>query len=309
MKNIVVLGGAGYLGSVMVQHLTNKIEQIKSIVVIDGDIFGDMAPVPSPVILHVADVLCGDKLPIQDKDTVIWALDIDCENFYTLPISRTYIKRNLEVFEKFASRFGNNLVLVTDDYFGDNPDYKNFLLDKMVICKKYEVRYVKVPQLFGPSARMRYDTILNDMFFSGFVAGVIQANDWLRKYPVCSVGVAGEYIVNNVVLGDVKNAVIRNCILSLCDYAGIMLKLFDNSKVQIQLTNEFAIYEYSELNQDIFTVPFGRFTIQKSYAYMINSLEKDGIADMIRDCHNNSKMLSNMNGYGNLLKVMGGFKG
>lgn len=303
--DVTVLGGAGYLGSVISQCLSGKLEQIGKITVIDCNMYGDQAALPSTIVLKEADLLANPREALGDGGTVIWAIDIDCEAFYALPMSRNYVKHNLKAFECVAKEKENNLILVTDDYWGTNESYKDFLKKKEEIASEHECMVVKVPQLFGPSARMRYDTLLNEMFFSGFVGGVVHAEDWLRRCAVCSVAIAGEYIVENMVLGDVNNAILRNCVLSYADYAGLMMKIFDG-KAQLSLSNEkLAIYDYKD--EGVVNIPFGRYAIHNSFQYMLNSLEKDGIKDMVADCHNNSKMLLGVGGYSNLVKAIGRF--
>jgi len=275
------------------------------LVVVDCDMFGDISSMPSSVVLNSTDVLLNPRVALQDGFKVVWAIDIDSEDFYRMPMSREYIKDNIKAFKLVAKEKMGSLILISDDYYGDNKDYKAFLDEKMEICEAHSCKLVKVPQLFGPSARMRYDTILNEMFMAAFVGGIIHVEDWLRRYPVCSVAIAGEYIVDNVILKDGKEykRYLRNCMLSLCDYAGIMMKVFDG-KAQLSLSGDkLAIYDYNE--ESVEALPFERYTIHKSFEYMINSLEKDGIKDMVRDCHNNSKMLSNVHSYGNLIKAIG----
>lgn len=307
-KDVMVLGGGGYLGSVIVQRLCASREVIGRVEVVDCDLYGDIADMPSSVVHIDANVLDGLDVPTKTETMVVWAIDIDSEDFYILPSSRAYVEKNLEAFGYWAMKLGSRLVLVTDDYFGDNVSYKEFLQEKVRICGVHGCKYVKVPQLYGPSARMRYDTLLNEMFLFGFTNGVIQVDDWLRKYPTCSVGTAGEYIVDEVVIPDSgespDSSKIRNFLMSLCEYAGVMSKVFDG-KVQIVLSNRMAVYEYAEEIVD--ELPVGRYTVQKSFEYMLNSLEKDGIADMVRSCHNNARMLTDASSYGKLVKAMGKF--
>lgn len=307
---VAVLGGCGYLGSVITSEINNRDEVIKhSAVPFDIMLYCDEYQlkvhnwIPSDVFQMSPDILA------RDFDRVVWCIDIDYDKFYTHPdLSQPYIDKNLACFEKMAEKLKDRLIVVIDDYHGNVQTYIKFLSDKKAIARKHMCITVLCPQLFGPSQRMRYDTLLNSMFYSAFVDGVVYLQDPFIKAPVCSVALMGKRIVDEAIFfNDHLELGYYNCIMSHMEFAVLVQKVFED-KVRLAVSDRINIYgEYDLKDSPYVQIPFGEFEIPKMFGYMLKCIERGSVEeDVLKDEYNNKKIIENAMSSENFLSFIKG---
>lgn len=290
MKSVAVLGGCGYLGSVVINEL-KKVDCSSDIY--DCVLYSD--EYSEHVKYEHVDVFQNgvlDKPMWNTYDAVIWMLDIDDEDFYTFTESEKYCKRNIHIFSGFAEKLKDKLILVTDFYCGNNESYAEFLSNKIQVCRNNGCKIFRLASLFGPAPRMRFDTLLNDMFRQAYSGGLIYVQDWLDRIPVCSVAVAGEFIAKNLFENFVYVNVC-NAMHSKVEYAHMVNRIFER-KPPVVVGDSYGGNRNKEfVGVDNELVPFGEYTLKKSFEHMLKGLEKGVVQDIEKDSYYNSRIIRN----------------
>ncbi len=284
---IAVLGGLGYVGSIISEELRKEHE----VVVYDNNIFGRQG-LKFGFKVENKDIF-KEKL-IKGFDRVVWVLDIDVEQFYWSEVSKCYIEENIRCFLEYSSGYGERMIFVSHNYNGNNITYRDFLSTKTQIVKNYKNDVWLLPELFGPSPSMRFDTLINGMFINAYINGGIFVQDWLKRLPICSVAVAGK-VIAKCASNDVRITFECpvNCCLSVLEYSEIVAKVFKD-KCEVILSDDFKIYKYSEEELSKYSYhDFGEFGIKESMEYMIRALDKGTIDDVTKDYYNNSQIVQN----------------
>ena len=286
---IALLGGAGYVGSVVNSELSVK----HRVTVYDNLIYSDEY---TPSNLVRVDVL-NEEIDLSGFDRIVWMLDIDVPSFYTFPISQQYCSKNISVFKNMCEKYGDRMMFITDLYDnGKILSYKKFIEDKLAICN-HRILSIALPQLYGPSPRMRFDTDLNSMFFIAYLSGGITLDNWLDRVKTASIATAGRYIAENIVDTAPLSHGIQSYNHSVIEYAGIMVKVFEG-KLEMVLSDSYGDTYENPIKENV-TMEDVRWlpvddgaTIKKSFEYILNGLSKGLIDGPTKDRYNNAKIIN-----------------
>ncbi len=281
---IAVLGGAGYLGSIISTELMSK---GASVDIYDNLMFCDEFAEHHDI--KVCNIL-NSELDGVDYDKVIWCCDIDVPEFYTLEESQNYIKDNIAKFTEYSKKLKEKFIWVTDrfTYNPKNP-YSEMLAVKENVVSEYGSAMYSIPSLYGPSPRMRCDTIVNVMFVTALVESVIYVNGWMDVVNVQSVAVVGKKIAESAVDGSFPD--FEPVALTKLELAYLVKKPV-GEKILVLVSEEHntmegvrgALSKYDKNTE---------FSIENSINYMVAGMERGVVDSIVKDMYNNSRIVSN----------------
>lgn len=292
----VLILGCGYYSSVLSEELKKGKHEIS---IVDICLFSD--EYLENVGYRKIDVIDKPKEIIKlakDYDYIVWSLDIDVDNFYLSDLSSDYIKKNIKAFKEIVESIGDKLYLITDNYLGVVENYAEFLDNKIELAVKNKVcGIIQLPELYGPSLRMRFDTLLNQFFYDAYINGLIVIGDEpLEKVPTCNIFLAARFLLEcmeNDISGINEKIACYEC--SPIEYAFLMQSVFEKNKenqnISIVSPHTYT-FEKEESNITSF-LKVGRYSISNVVEYMLNMLEKGAIDDITKDKYNNSRIVNN----------------
>lgn len=281
---VAIIGGGGYLGSTIYQELKKNVGV--TVEIFDNGLFSDeylsTVNYTEMNILHcVADFSHFDK--------ILWCCDIDVQEFYTTEFSKDYINANIKAFEKICKKYKDKMRWVMDDTNTEQPEYQEMLEAKTrAITSNGGITY-PVGQLYGPSARIRFDTTLNTMFAMAVMDAVIYVENWLDRIPVQSVALTAKCIAEDIL--DIAKFKLVDIVYSKIEYAYMMAKVFDD-KVQIITSDEMGGKQECYITGDTINT-HDDFSIEKSFSYMRSALENGALDSVVKDMYNNSRIIAN----------------
>jgi len=284
VEQVAVLGGAGYLGSIISLELINKGAVVE---IYDNLMFCDEFAEQQKV--NQVNILRG-FVSGTEFDKVVWCLDIDVPEFYTIPESAEYVKDNLTMFKKFAKQYKEKLVWVTDCFVKKpTTPYEEMLYEKEKITAMHNVQIVNVPNMYGPSPRMRFDTIVNTMIITSIMESAIYVDGWMDTVNVQSVAVVGKAIAQSIMENKLLKC--KPITLTKLEIANIVKKAI-SEKVVILLSEEYTTMDgtrgvLSEYDKK------AEFSIEKSIKYMLAGMENGMVDSIVKDMYNNSRIVSN----------------
>jgi hypothetical protein len=191
---ILVVGGVGYLGSIISDKLMreeNEVDIFDLCLFDNFDVVKDLYKSRNPNI-HTNTINSFDSvyclLKERKYEHVVWCCNIDIEGFY-------------QKFTKHAQQTMN----LFDSIVNDIPmticlDYKNNdIMTHYMYNKSSKQNLFWIPSLYGPSLRMRWDTVINQAIF-GFLTEktVLLGQNWMNKIPICRVAEMASVIVDSV---------------------------------------------------------------------------------------------------------------
>lgn len=304
---IALLGGAGYLGSVVNSELMSARQYgVNEVTVIDNLIYNKEY---MPKNLWATDIFSEKKMSLGQYDRIVWMFDIDVPEFYTQPISEKYISRNLELFKDMCDTYGKAMLFITDSCEGVTVEpYRKLVRDKINYCNYYGGASIALPQLYGPSPRMRFDTSINMMFLSAYINGNITVERWLERFRTMSVGSAGKLVARSVIC-PAGTIAPYSYDYSVMNYAGILVKIFGN-KIGMSLTDNWGDGQITPPIDSvelplIHVSPENGLTLKDSFEYMLKAMGNGEIDDPTKDSYSNAKIITS---YQSLAQFVGYIK-
>jgi len=201
----LVIGGLGYLGSIISDKLIrdDHIVDIFDLCLFDNaDVVKDFCKPTNDKIGTITTTFDGCyKLLSENKyNCIVWCSNIDVEGFYQK--FATHTSKTINLYETIAkAKIG---LLNCFDGKSRDPVKKNTLTEKMFDMSSHTVTYW-IPELYGPSLRMRWDTIINRIIYESLISKVITlGSDWMQKISICKVSYMADVIVDTIVNNEVK---------------------------------------------------------------------------------------------------------
>lgn len=191
---ILVIGGLGYLGSVISDKLMreeNEIDIFDLCLFDNSDITKDFYKSRNPNIISTLTITFDgvyDLLKNKKYDHIIWCCNIDIEGFYEKFLAHK--QRTLDLFDILIEKIPMTICL----------DYKNQdNMTQYMYNKSVESNRFWIPSLYGPSLRMRWDTIVNQIMFGFFTEKtILLGQNWMTRVPICRVSEMADCIVNGL---------------------------------------------------------------------------------------------------------------
>lgn len=288
--NIAVIGGGGYLGSTIEQEL-KKHYGVK-VTIFDNALFCDEY-LKNKDYEHVN--ILNNIPDFSGFDRIIWCCDIDVPMFYNTEFSKDYIKANINSFEKMCKQYKKKMYWIQDHSHNGGQEYQKMLDTKKNMISKVGGQICYVGQLYGPSGRMRFDTVLNEMFVMAVTEGNVFVDDWLDHVCLQSVAVVAEYIASDVLL---KKAELNYMYFSKIELAYRMALIFKR-KIGVVASDNMGTHNrpcISGVKDD------DRYSIEKSFTYMCEGLERGALDSVVKDSYNNSRIIANFIASDNFFK-------
>ncbi len=219
-KRVLIIGGAGYVGSRLVTHLAELNFQIE---VFDTLWFGNY--LPNHLKIKKIDALNLTESQLLGFDSVIFLAGISNDpmadfsprlNFISnlstpinvaLMCKRVGVKRF--IFASSCSVYGyapNHNMRELDKALTETPYGLSKLASEVVLMNlasdNFSVICLRKGTISGYSPRLRFDLLLNTMYKSAFTAGVIQVNDKDVWRPLLGISDAIKAYTNVLELND-----------------------------------------------------------------------------------------------------------
>jgi len=237
IKDVLVLGGAGYLGSVLVSRLLKRGFNVR---LLDSFLFGDESLLPfkvhpnceivrgdirdrelvgslmklSGAVVHLAAIV-GDSACEENKQ-----LAIEVNQSATRPIVNLARQCGVRrfIFASSCSVYGqSDFVLTEDSPLTPLSLYAQMKVDSERIvlaagARNFASTILRLGTLFGLSTRMRFDLVVNQLVVQAFSSGKIVIFNGRQWRPFLHVQDAAEAFIAcleadpNIVAGQVFNA-------------------------------------------------------------------------------------------------------
>lgn len=196
--NVIIIGGAGYLGSVLVRQLLNRGHEVR---VIDNLTYGDssIADLTSRIDLHVRDmrelapsdlagadavINCGG---VSNDPTADWNPQENwAQNFHAVVhtaqscraagVGKFVFASSCCVYDGAAQEvipFTEDRIVAPVGHYSRAKHAAEIALQNMA-GPDLTVAVFRMATLFGPSPRMRFDLVVNNMVRSGLSRGFVE---------------------------------------------------------------------------------------------------------------------------------------
>lgn len=290
----LVVGGLGYLGSIISDKLIAEghVVDIFDLCLFDNaDVTRDFhRPIPDKIgtITRTFDG-CYDLLK-NKYDKIIWCSNIDIEGFYDNFMDHN--RKTLRLFDLMVET--NKMILCLSS--------KSKEMDKMDVVTRYmceknggSVIYW-IPELYGPSLRMRWDTLINRIILCAIVEKTIQIDsNWMQKICMMRVASMADIIIETAV----ENKITRFedfiegqfSILELC----FMIKSFlDSSEdtINIQLSSlDIDALDTSVIQLGNLEYLDSLYMFKKTVLNIKEQLTNGALPDFLNDKYNNEAVL------------------
>jgi hypothetical protein len=191
---ILVVGGVGYLGSIVSDKLMRSGEEVDifDLCLFDNsdvvkDLYKGRNPNNRNVITTTFDG--AHKLLASNKyDHIVWCSNIDVEGFYDK--FANHAQQTYNFFDSLVDKIPMSICL----------DYKNSdHITHYMHNKSMGQNTIYIPSLYGPSLRMRWDTVINKTIFAFMTEKtVLLGQNWMNKVPICRVAEMAQVVVDGV---------------------------------------------------------------------------------------------------------------
>jgi nucleoside-diphosphate-sugar epimerase len=277
-SKILVVGGFGYLGSIVTDMLVRRKNEVD---VYDICMWGNE---PDRSVLFSKH---WRSLPDQEYDCVIWLAGIDVPSWYTNDlIIDSYLNKVLTDIKNLKSK---NIVFCPPTI--SNP----FIIKLMEVFKEKGACCLELSELYGPSPRMRWDTIPNKIIFDFITQGGVVVENMFEYIDVLSVYDAAEFIVNymNNEIGCTYPKIVYQT-YTVIELVSVVKKIIGTDNLTIGINGSF----YKENNPDYpkYSISFKKVVepLEKSIKSMLSQLEKNQFQDFTDDRYNNTTCVANM---------------
>lgn len=251
-KKVLVVGGCGYIGSAVVDHLWNDSSTVANVAIYDNLLYDEKYLGETP--FHFGCITETDRLVAiaNEFDCVIWlaalvgdpACEIDPEwawkiNYESIRDFSAKLDPKVElIFISTCSVYGiSNEILNEDSPVNPISVYASTKLEaeKHVIDRGGVV--FRLGTVYGHSSsqgRLRFDLVVNIMAIKSYLEGVITVNGGDQWRPIISVRTVAKYITNCVenyqpgiyILSE-RNITIRDLGIEISNITGAEVKFND----------------------------------------------------------------------------------
>ena len=290
---IVVVGGLGYLGSVLTDLLHNKSHEVD---VVDMCLYDneDVASEISFDTLHKTDVT---RLPINffDKyERIYWLAHSDVDYMYRSEELSRYTKKHDEYLIELNNKSDSELVVVYH-FLGLEEDRRDneFVSYRQSLKKLTEanVKGIFVGSLFGPSPRMRWDTYFNNLVYEFINGGdIVLDGAWANRFPYISVyDAASELTIEEINFS--SDMIMHTCRFSMLELAHLIKTTIPTQTpiITSRIPNKISDFEVKNKASEI------RNTVISSVSAILKGLENNALPDFRNDKYNNVGMLYSIN--------------
>lgn len=286
--NILVVGGLGYLGSIISNKFKlaeNKVDIYDACIWDNEDVKNDIKY--DEFMKGTTHIYLGPLTATVEKyDLIIWCCDIDIDSYY----NTNYYKEDEEVFREVVEKSKRFYYIGSflEDKKTERIAYQNFLKNRLeIIRERDKAFYLNCGILYGPSPRMRWDTIINLMIFSAIQQNTIfLQNDWLTRFPICNVADAAQFIADSNFENKYPCLCSNN--MSLIEMAYVVAKCLKEVEV---------IAEGLDMRAEDFSMKRNvqeNFGLISAIENILKGLESGMLPDYEKDCYNNEIMIGNM---------------
>jgi hypothetical protein len=299
---VLVVGGLGYLGSVISDLLTAGGQEVY---ILDNAIWnnGDV----------LKEIRCNNIIKFEDVirdswDYVILAHNIDVDSFYEL-VDNNYLQEQKQFIKNLKKKspcilncstweLDYNIVSKKNDYFKEI---------ETIVCESAG-KNIRVPNLYGPSPRMRWDTTVNEIYYSALVQkSIVLEDDWLSKMPLCSVYDFALYIRNSIINNSFYE-IMQNDVyafkLNTIEIAAIIKHLLKDEDIEIRTIRYTACIEPIQIN-----LPLQKClsVIESMHSIKLN-MANNMLPDYMNEKYNNAAVIGSALASRNLLRIIMGIK-
>lgn len=281
----LVIGGLGYLGSI----ISDKLSAHGTVDIMDCCLY-DNEEVKKEIDhdnLFVQSTH-GTIMDIAEYDTIVWCSDIDIDEYYDYDHYKSD-QRFFEYCAKDSENFYYMGSFIEDIAVSDRQAYRDFVVSRKKLVLQNNGCYFRLPILYGPSPRMRWDTTVNIMIFYAIIQkNIFLMDDWLTRYSVCNVADAAEYMINQIKDGCREICEVSSENLSLIEMAHVVAKCFKD--VEVSVTSPCVKNYLYHMNTTV-----ARSTdIMSSVDMISRQLDSDMLPDFEKDKYNNELTIGNM---------------
>jgi hypothetical protein len=298
MKNLLVVGGLGYLGSLVVDLCKSNSKSFFNVDVFDLGFFDNDDVVNE--IRHDKIFKSFNEIDYINKyDYVIWSANVDVQNFYDLnEIYFNNVLKNLEFLcKKYKVINCSHWILSSKNK--SNSEMEDFFLKAESIVESNNGINLRIPSLHGPSPRMRWDTEANLFIYSLMIQNSIMLDgNWLKRIPLANVYDMALQIQSICMLPDfnsIPNKTMFYCteVYSLIELANLVRIFYGKNS-----ENDIKVYGFEKdenEEDDVFeTTPTSGLCLEKSINDIKKNMEKNMLPDFTSDKYNNSNVIQAM---------------
>lgn len=300
---VLVVGGYGYIGSIVCDMLVAGGHQVS---IIDKCLWGnnDVKKFIRPA-KHYEDLITLEQSQ-ENPEVVVWAANIDSFEFYEICGEKILNDREMTV-EALSSKYRvincSSYILSYDDNFPDHPVVEHFHKIEKIITKNNGIN-LRIPSIHGPSPRMRWDTVANEIYLSMVLQKMaVLENDWLTPIPLCNVfDIACK--ICEVVFDSTLKLEHDYCTekYNLLEIAHIISKVFDEP-INIQVRNKpsvrIGIYSFKNETSKSFK------SLTESMEQIKKNMQKNNLPDFLNDKYNNEAVIRCARSGRNLINYLG----
>jgi hypothetical protein len=285
MENVLVVGGLGYLGSILTDLLSRNqynVDVCDLCLFNNGKITKDIKF--KEFYSRVEDVN-------KDYDYVVFTCLIDYPKFYTEEYGKNFLKYQTQCLSTFTSK--SKVILCTTYHRGFDVqefklmnDYFEHIEGQMI--GSVGGALIRIPCLYGPSPRMRWDTPVNALMLGALKGEIVLDNDFATQLPIANVVDCCQFIINTIKSKERYTAVnYRTEFHSQVELAYI-LRYMLNPEATISVLEGTPLILNSRYDNWLGQKHLG---IKESCDVLKENLEKNTNEDFANEIYNNELML------------------
>jgi len=297
---LAIIGGLGYLGSVIADVELNTRKDKENVLIVDNciynneDVAGEIRGVKD---LNFKNFIKGDiieDLIIKqvldwNPDVIIWTCNYDIRMFYEEHSS--YSRKMLNAIEQL-SKNTQVLNLSSYDTAVENDSYFRYFSE----IEKISSESIRVPVLYGPSLRMRWDTLVNMMFYNLLIEKQISLiKYWLDVIPVAHVWDYARFILNQIcgTYDFNKTDIVCSDHYSLIEIANLVKIPLQKKQHDCEIiVNDFEVKDLERVEDGIEGIKNGPNTsIVETFDFIISQIEANKLADFTSERYNNTAIV------------------
>lgn len=293
----LVIGGLGYLGSIVADKLFPYMEKldIYDLCLYENENVIEELDIPSESVV--------DKIKF-DYDIIVWCANIDISQYYNLKEKPDTIGL-LKKFADSNKKIINCSTYTIDfrDAFSQCDEMFDYLeaVEKVVDdCKGLNLR---IPDLYGPSPRMRWDTLINTLLYTALSQNIILLDHTcFSNIPTMGVADCADYIVSfclDLVKDDYRYpAPFRKFytdFISPIEVSYIIKNCFGDRLEQVHVpTNTDFIKITSPAYEEQSTLLDAKTNLHDIVDLLVKQFDKGALPDFENDKYNNRVMIQSL---------------
>lgn len=292
---VLVVGGAGYLGSIIVDLLKEKNVEV---FVYDRFLFDNEDCCEKSLTL---------KETVEQKwDIIIWVASQEHEEY-----CKIFGQEEIDLILKLTKNKDNYFLFCSShkmlyDFRFQNHITNHFKKIRDILRQHGKGSEYLVPELYGPSKRMRWDTVPNSLIYSAFTENqIIIGNDVLSEIKIMPVLKFAQFVRDWCVSYLLNKRNLFNYDIyaekySLLELAFIVKNIFEELNVNIEIevlkfsqkTLKYLFVECTVFKETVLSDD--SIDLKTTIENMKHQLEKGMFEDFQNDKYNNETFLSSL---------------